>query len=158
VPVFGDKRLIATLGNIRQGLPDVFEDDFYKNQLLTRIKARFMQGVRPDGSPWPNLSPKTIETKKRKGYSRPEQLLYATGALYDAITIISGSNMGTFATNTGLGFRIGIESGDRDMIGRLHNYGFGRLPERRFLGLSPHDVRSYRDVTARRLRKLLRES
>ena len=154
---YGDKRVVQSLKRIRTGLPEVFNDDEYKNLLLRRVKARFMQGVDPNGQPWANLTQKTIETKRKKGYPRPEQILYATGRMYEAIQVISRGNAGIFAVSTGLGFRIGIE--DADILERayIHNYGYG-IVQRRFLGISNDDFKSYQNYVRRRLRDLVRTS
>jgi len=154
VRVRGDKELVQRLSRVRSRVPALFEDEDAKQLLVRRIKARFMQGVSPEGKPWVNLSPTTIKSKKKKGYAKPEQILFATGRLYNAIKVIRGSNFGKLAISSGLGFRVGVDDEVASQYGMLHNFGYGQI-RRRFLGLRETDVVSYTNYLARRLKLMV---
>lgn len=151
--VLGTNTVLKRLATVRQGAAGLLEDRELAELLLSRIKGRFMQGVAPDGTPWPGLLEGTIAEKRRKGTKHPEQLLYETGRLYNSIKIIQGSNAGLLAGNTGLGIRIGVSDPVAAEYGRLHNYGIGQ-ERRQFIGLSALDLVAVRGKINRKLQSI----
>ena len=153
--VSGQQALISKLKRVRRGLPDVVASEEAKLLLVRRILARFDSQVTPDGSPWEPLKPRTIAIKKRMGAPRPAQGLYRWGALRASIGVIQGSNAGLLAVNTGMGFRIGVTDPDVAGYARIQQYGNDRIPARPFLGLSDLDIKSYRSLASRKLKRLV---
>lgn len=153
--VTGQQSLIRKLKRVRLGLPGVIENDEAKQLLVRRIRARFDSQVDPDNQPWEPLKPRTVEIKKRLGAPKPNQALYRWGALRDSIDVISGSNAGLFSMNTGLGFRIGVTDPDVAAYARIQQYGNSRIAARPFLGLNELDIKSYRSLASRKLKKLV---
>ena len=153
--VTGQQSLVRKLKRVRLGLPDVINNDEAKRLLVRRIRQRFDAQVDPDNMPWEPLKPRTVEIKKRLGAPRPQQALFRWGALRDSIDVIRGSNAGLFSMNTGLGFRIGVTDPEVAGYARIQQYGNSRIPARPFLGLSDLDIKSYRSLASRKLKKLV---
>lgn len=153
--VTGQQSLIRKLKRVRLGLPGVIENDEAKQLLVRRIRARFDSQVDPDNMPWAPLKPRTVEIKKRLGAPKPNQALYRWGALRESIDVIRGSNAGLFSTNTGLGFRIGVTDPEVADYARIQQYGNSRIAARPFLGLNELDIKSYRSLASRKLKKLV---
>ncbi len=151
--VIGTKEAVRKLQRVRQAAVGVLGDREISNLLLARIKGRFMQGVAPDGTPWPGLFESTIERKQRAGASKPRTLLYETGRLYNSIKIIQGTNTDLFAGATGIGVRIGVSDPIAAQYGRLHNYGYGQ-EKRQFIGLNQLDVIAVSGMLRRKLKSI----
>jgi phage gpG-like protein len=151
--VLGSKALLAKLRRVSAAASGVVGDVELERLLLSRVRARFEQGVSPDGTPWPGLMESTVASKKRHGFRRPEAPLQATGRLLQSIQIIHGSNEGLLAGNTGAGFRIGISDKIAAVYGRLHNYGIGQ-ERRQFIGLGRLDVVAVSGLLRRRLKSI----
>lgn len=64
--------------------PDLRETEFV---LLELTRERFRTQSAPDGSPWKSLSPKTLESRRRRGLDGV-QALFATGALFASIEAV----------------------------------------------------------------------
>jgi len=153
--VTGQQALVTKLKRIRLGLPDVVESDEAKQLLVRRIRARFDAQRGPDNSAWEPLKPRTVEIKKRIGAPKPQQALYRFGALRDSIGVIRGRNAGLLTSNTGLGFRVGVTDPEVAWYARVQNYGTDRIPARPFMGLNELDIRAYRSLASRKLKKLV---
>lgn len=152
--VVGAAEAVRKIAHVRQQALGVLSDRELSTLILTRLKARFIQGVAPDGTPWPGLLETTIERKKRGGSKRPSTLLYDSGRLYNSIKIIQGSNAGLMTMNTGIGVRIGVSDPIAAQYGRLHNEGLGGQEKRQFIGLSRLDILAVSSLLRRRLKSI----
>lgn len=156
----GTREVVSRISALRKAAGIGLKDAALISLLSDRVRGRFMQGVTPQGVPWPGLMLSTIKRKMRnKEYTRPRQLLYATGRLYESIGPVT-SSAGVFASATGLGIRIGVRDTRRingrpspAEYGRWHNYGKGGQEERRFIGLSSLDLAAVTGMIRRRLAK-----
>ena len=130
------------VAQLKSRIPELIDNRILGPELVRRMKARFDTKIAPDGSRWKARSAKT-----KSGGS----LLLRSGTLRDAIDVIQGRPPG-YASNTGLGFRIGLTSkpyteswatGSRIVdplkYGRAHQMGDGYVPKRRFIGMSEVD-------------------
>jgi hypothetical protein len=149
--VIGAKGLRAKLQRIQAGLPTVAAGASMGEYLVRRIKERFLREEAPSGARWAPLSPET-----RKG---PGILRYSE-TMYKAIGVIGGTNEGSFALNTGAGFRIGVRGSGGDdsnpaVYGRFHQYGTKKMKARPFLGLSRADEQGAVRKARYALRKLI---
>lgn len=173
-PVFVDgvdklKRRIATIrSKVSFTLNAVVED--FASLLLRRIKERYSIGVDPDGNPWADLRPATLERKKRYP-TKPEYSTtkgFSTEALFNSLSIIRGTSAGLFAVSTGVGVRIGIgrEGGmgwtkvrgeDISIYARVFQKGNSAHNQvaRRFLGIGRLDVKSAGAFLNRRVKNML---
>lgn len=151
--VLGTAQVVRSIADVRRAAVGILGDAELAALINKRVKARFMQGVSPDGTPWPGLDTKTVERKTRAGVKKPTQLLYATGRLYNSIKIIQGSNAGLLTTNTGIGVRVGVSDPFAAMYGRFHNYGIGQ-EERQFIGLGRLDLVAVKGMLARKLKSI----
>lgn len=151
--VVGAAALIQKLKKVREQTVGVLTEPEIQNLLVKRIRARYEQGVSPEGTPWAGLMESTIERKKYQGYKNPAALLRATDRLFNSIRVIKSGNIGLLGVSTGAGFRIGVTDPAAVERGRIHNYGFG-VERRQFLGLSPLDVRAVGDMMRRRLKSI----
>lgn len=151
--VIGTERAIQRIREVHRAVIGVVLHSETENFLVSRVLARFDAGVDPANRAWPGLDEATIRYKRQKGYSKPEQPLYAKGNLRRAIGIIRGSNTGLLAGATGLGFRIGVRTPREAAYGRLHNFGFGQ-EQRQFIGVSPLDARALSGFFNRKLKSI----
>lgn len=121
--------------------------------LLRRNLERFDAQVDPDGSPWAPLADSTLRRKKGAGYGdRPA--LVREGDLRDAIRVIAGGAGSTFI-NTGAGLRIGVEDPEIAVYAKALNKGVpGRIPARKFLGISAGDVKAVDALMRRKAKQL----
>lgn len=151
--VIGSAEAVRRIKALRQQAVGILDDGAIASLILARIKGRFMQGVAPDGTPWPGLLETTLERKRRSGGSKPEQLLYQSGRLYNSIKIIKGSSAGILAGATGVSARIGVSDPGAAEYGRLHNYGYGQ-EKRQFIGLNRLDVIAVSGMLRRKLKSI----
>lgn len=154
--VKGVGSLSSRIKRLREGAVGIVNDVQIAQLLESRIRARFAQGVAPDGTPWPGLMETTIARKGRKGSRNKDKLLQDTGRLFASLKIIQGGNVGLLAGATGAGVRIGISDPIAAEYGRLHNYGLGQ-EKRRFIGLSTLDVVAVSGYLRRRLKSIAKE-
>lgn len=137
----------------------VFDKRELKKRLETRFKKRLDElgsttwsGRDPEGNRWFPLAVSTNTWKQNHGYG-DKPTLQQTGNLRRAIQVVQSSWSPTMAkTSTGAGFRIGINPGISYKRGKrtyraaeygaLHNYGRGRIIERRFLGIGKGEIES----------------
>lgn len=152
--VQGATALVQKLKRVRAASVGVLTDPQIADLLIRRVRARFAQGVSPDGTPWPGLFESTISTKRRHGTKKPEALLQDSGRLFKALQIIKGSNASLLVGNTGAGFRIGINDPIAAEYGRLHNYGLAGQERRQFIGLSRLDVVAVSGLLRRNLKSI----
>lgn len=145
------KQRIATIRE-RLGVPAMTQE--IGELLLARTLRRFDQEVDPDGVKWVALSPVTVVIKRRLGYGGKGKLK-RTENLRKSIQLLRGSVSGSVFTNTGAGVRIGIPDGKQADIGRVQNYGDGRIPARRFLGIGALDVKSVDSFLRRRAQQIV---
>lgn len=154
--VKGVSSLASRIKKLREGAVGIVNDSQIATLLESRIRARFEQGVSPDGTPWPGLMQSTIDRKQRKHSRNAKKLLQDTGRLLASLKIIQGGNAGLLAGATGAGVRIGISDPIAAEYGRLHNYGLGQ-EKRRFIGLSKLDVLAVSGYIRRRLQSIAKE-
>jgi len=119
--------------------------------ILRRTLQRFDSEVTPDGIPWAPLSDATL--KRRKKNFGGSKILVNTRDLRNSIRRVVGG-LGSFAINTGGGFRIGIQDPDIAEYARVQNNGTGRIPARRFLGIAALDVRAVDSLMRRKARQI----
>ncbi len=155
--VLGRAALIARMRRISANMPDIVSGEQVQNLMLRRTLDRFDSGVSPENTPWPPLEKSTIERKERGGYPYPKKPLHRTSLLRDSIAIIHGLTTGLLVSNTGLGFRIGVDNAEASEYGRLHNRGEGGQKLRKFLGVGYLDTESVRALVARNLKKAMRK-
>ena len=153
--VQGATALVRKLQTIRAASAGILADSQISTLLIQRVRARFAQGVSPDGTPWPGLMETTIKTKERKGYKNPRAPLQATGRLFKSLQIIQGSNAGLLSGNTGAGFRIGIADPMAAAYGRFHNYGIAGQEKRQFIGISRLDVVAVSGLLRRKMKAVM---
>lgn len=120
--------------------------------LLKRTRNRFDKEIDPSGNQWRALAPATLEIKKRLGYGDKGKLK-RTESLRNSIRLIRGG-AGTLYTNTGASVRIGIEDPVEAAIGRIQNYGEGKIPARRFLGIGELDVKAVDSLLRRKAKSV----
>jgi|SRR5258706_729212 len=143
--------------------------------LVDRIKQRYLKQIDENNSPWAQLARKTVK-KKEWMYKRgllsaspaafPNSILLESGNLYNSIGIIDKHQTSGLAGSVGSVTRIGVQRGfeheegirkkrvvDPGEYGRFHQYGRGRLPIRRFLGVSQLDIKSIDSLFRREIRK-----
>lgn len=144
--VTGQEKISTRLNKIRSMTGAFLLGQELRNLLLKRTLDRFDRGVDPDNVPWKPLSMSTIARRRRAGQG--ERILFVTGKLRESIVIIRGRGFVT-ATNTGAGFRIGVEDPDV-AYGRMHQIGIG-VPQRRFLGIGRLDVVAVNALLRRRI-------
>ena len=146
--VRGATKLKARIATLRRNLdlPGLMEET--KTLLLRRTMQRFDAEVDPDYKPWADLKPSTLKRKKSHGHGSAKKLVESRD-MRGAIKVIRGG-AGTTFTNTGAGFRIGIEDEDIAEYGRVQNRGKKGLVARRFLGIGARDVKSVDNLLRRR--------
>ena len=144
----GADRLIKRLDTLRQqyDISDMMEG--VAQLMLRRTQQRFDRQVDPEGNPWAPLAPSTL-VRRRKGYAGKPPLV-RTGALRGAIAIIKGGT-GSVFTNTGAGFRIGVQNPDIAAYAAVQSRGSRHVPARPFLGVSDLDVRAVDGFIRRRV-------
>lgn len=143
------KQRIATLRS-RLQLPALTTE--IANLIRRRTIERFDREVDPDGIPWKPLAESTILRKRRGGYGNKKKLV-RTESLRGAIRIIRGG-LGATYTNTGAGFRIGVEDPKIAQYARIQNNGNRRIPARRFLGIGRLDVKAVDSLLRRKAKEL----
>lgn len=151
--VRGAEKLSKRISTIRSklALPPLTSE--IGDLLLKRTMIRFKQEVSPEGTPWAPLAEATIARRRREGYG-PGPKLVRTGALKGAIQIIRGRADGGIFFNTGAGLRIGITDPEIAEYGNVQNRGDGRIPARRFLGISALDIRAVDSLLRRKAAQL----
>lgn len=132
---------------IRAGIPELLKPRFLAPELISRMQQRFITKTAPDGQKWA----KRKESNREAGSLLLRSGNIETGHLVNAIGLIAGRPTG-YASNTGLGFRIGLLSKPyvdysrytpREVnpikYGRYHQMGEGGQTKRRFIGMSEAD-------------------
>lgn len=149
--VRGAEKLSRRISTIRTKLllPPLMDE--IGDLLLKRTKERFRAEVTPDGTPWAPLAPSTLRRKESLGYGDAQKLV-RTGKLRDAIQRIVGRADGGTFFNTGAGFRIGITDPEIAEYATVQNQGSrgGRIPARRFLGVSALDIKAVDSLLRRK--------
>ena len=146
----GADRLMRRIATLRENydISDMMEG--VSKLLLTRTLARFDKQVGPDNDPWEALKPNTLQRRRRDFAGKPP--LVRTGKLRGAIGIIKGGS-GSVFTNTGAGFRIGIQNPDIAAYAAVQSRGSRHVPARPFLGISDLDARAVDGFLRRRVEK-----
>lgn len=108
----------------------------------------------PEGDTWARPTKHTM--RKRKLSSDSNRALFDTGALMDSISVLRSElrSKAALASPTGAGFSIGVQAGSpAEKYARLHQFGgrtkYGRVPARRYLGISAEDVKAVEDMLLR---------
>ena len=150
--VRGTERLLARIKLIRETIdPPGLMDDI-ANLIKKRVLQRFDRQVDPNGVKWRPLEPSTIARKRRGGYGGKAALV-RTGKLRDSIKVIRGQ-AGSRYTNTGLGFRIGIENPEIAKYAAVQNRGSRHVTARKFLGIGRSDIAAVEALLRRRVKRL----
>ena len=85
------------------------------------IKERFDKEQTPEGEKWEPLAPTTIKRKKRHKRGQMK-ILHDTGELRKSITYEAGNDH--------------VKIGSKLKYARTHQFGRGKIPARRFLGVT----------------------
>lgn len=146
--------------NVAAGLSLVVESARVEEFMIRRVKDRMMRSVDPDGQQWVALSPHTVENKRAAGARYPKRPLLGSLTLRDSITRVRDT---AIRTNTGFGFRIGVNPDSPAYEYAVTHQRGGRVgrnpvPQRRFLGVSPLDVRAVMGLLRRETDKLIQGS
>lgn len=152
--VRGAGKLQTRIATIRQSLQLAAFTEEVGQLLLRRTLNRFEREVDPDDRAWAPLKETTLRRKAYLGYGNKKKL-QRTGKLKDSIRLIRGG-AGTTFTNTGAGFRIGIENPDVALYGKIQNAGNNRIKARRFLGVGALDIRAVDSLLRRKAAELER--
>ncbi len=154
VKITGQKEIVQRLRQARQKMPTIMRDEEVGQFMVDRIKRRFDKEVSPSGEAWAALTDEYAKRKEKK-YGRARKLV-ATGLMRSEIRVIRGSNLDTFAINTGLDVRVGIDSSFPDVQerARAHQYGTGRMAARPFLGLNASD----REAVTNKLKRAIQRN
>lgn len=143
--VRGHQEIITRLRKVAAGVSSAAVGADIEKFMEDRVKLRFSRQRDPDGNKWDAISP---QWAKRKGNNK---ILTHSGTLRKAIKVVR-RNAGSLASSTGLGFSIGVDPDATDpngvpaiQYGRVHNFGMGRHPPRRFLGMGALDIRALQD-------------
>lgn len=152
--VGGAAKLKQRIATIRAALTLPAFSTEIANLIRRRTLDRFDAERDPDNRPWVALAPATIDIKRRLGYGGKGKLK-RTEALRNAIRIIRGG-AGSIFTNTGAGFRIGVQDPKIAAYGKVQNEGDGKIPARRFLGIGRLDVKAVDALLRRKAKQLER--
>lgn len=95
-------------------------------------RQRFAAEQTPDGSPWPELSPATVE---RKGH---DKILWETGRLLDSLGIETADSVREVVEEPA---GVGLTYGTSVPYGRYHQLGEG-VPLRVFFGVTEDEIKS----------------
>lgn len=127
---FDGERVLAALRRLEKACADQSPALLAIGEYLVEsTKQRFVSGIGPDGTPWPENSPVTIE---RKGRNQP---LIGEGTLMESIhyQLVGGNT---------------LEIGSSMEYAAMQHFGgtkeefpwlWGDIPERPFLGISEED-------------------
>ena len=143
-------RVLRAAAEIQNALRDT---EGAASLVVDRVKRRFLAQVDPTGRAWLPLSPETKARRARSRIGPGKGILYHSGQMYESIQRIRS---GGYALSTGFGFRVGV-SGDQAKKARVHQYGAGRVPQRKFLGVNDLDVRSVTAYLKRKVHADLRD-
>lgn len=128
--------------------PALFNTEILQKLMLDRTRARFeSKGKNPGAQKDPRRTPwRPLKYHTIRSGGDPDRMLFRTGALRDSIIVIKDTFSAAMYTNTGGGFRIGVdESSQAGAYARVQNYGgkvgkYGtRIPARRFIGIGHSD-------------------
>ena len=108
--------------NLNQALYEI------EDYLLASTKARFNTMTAPDGTAWQPLSPAYYAVKPRN----KNLILTLNGYLRRSIYSIRGEDTVTIGSNIS--------------YAGTHQYGYGRIPARPFIGLSENDNQFIQDT------------
>lgn len=154
--VVGTREVMRKIRAMRDAALAVANSEALEGLLLSRIRGRFVEGVDPNGRPWPGLMESTIARKGRGKHGDPTRILRDTDRLFKSLQVIRGVHTGLFAGATGGGFRIGISDPQAAVYGRIHNYGLGGQVKRQFIGLGATDILAVRQFINRRTKSSVR--
>lgn len=146
--VRGATKLNTRIETIRKSIEISFLVSEIQQSLLRRTLARFEREVDPDGRAWKPLTATTLRRKASQGFG-DRKILQRTMKMQQAIAVIRGGLGSTF-TNTGAGFRIGIQDPEIAEYARVQNSGNRRIPARRFLGIGALDIKSVDSLLRRK--------
>lgn len=139
ISIFGDvqlsrdiQRISTRAGNMNPAFAAIFDR-------LTEIEAeQFMTQGERGGSQWAPLKPKTIESKRRKGYAHPELAEFATEKLFEALSSHANENQERIFNETWAVFRVTGEPGRYGIV-QHHGNPEGNLVPRALFRLTPRD-------------------
>lgn len=107
------------------------------------FRAMSAQRFADNGPGWAPLSPTTVQLKRAAGYSQPEKILYATGALYDSLTgftehSVYESTPEHLTVGTSLPYAKYHQQGPRQI--QVFGRGSATLPQRELVHLTEFDA------------------
>lgn len=131
-------RNIQRIGDRSMNMNPAFAAIFER---LTEIEGeQFLTQGERGGARWAPLKPKTIESKRRKGYAHPELAEFATEALYEALSSHHNENQERIFNETWAVFRVTGEPGEYGLI-QHHGNPEGNLVPRPLFRLTNVDRR-----------------
>jgi len=92
--------------------------------LEQETEKQFNTETDPQGRPWAELKPSTLQQKRAKGY--PDDILTATGEMRSTVYSVASKRS--------------LEFGIRDPKARWHQYGTSKMPQRQIIGITPKRV------------------
>lgn len=142
--VRGAQKLGRRIASVKQALSVAVVVELAGPYMKRRTLERFDKEVDPDDNPWARLSRSTVLRRKRKPGTRMKngrpKILDDSGSMRAAIKAIRGRADGAVYTNTGAGVRIGITDPKQLAKAFVHQRGWDRTPQRRFLGVGRKDT------------------
>ncbi len=126
-------RLVRAGGDMEDALAAIGE------HLITSHRARFAEGVDPEGTPWAPLDPKTVARKKRNA----DKALIASGMLMETLRYQTAADR--------------LEFGTDRIYGATHQFGRpeANIPARPFLGVSREDEAEIEAIIAEHIRRAI---
>lgn len=124
--------------------------------IVKDIKEGASNGIDIKGSPFKSLKPKTIQQKRRKGYSDPSAPLVATGQMTGAFK--KGGTGAYVKERATMKKNIATVSAPniKAPYGSFHNVGVGNLPQREWFGISQTAERKGFDLLRKEIERLIR--
>lgn len=99
-----------------------------------RIQTAFAIDSDPvTGTPWPELKPATLRAKQKAGYG--------SDALENR-RILRGAAIATVEGRA-------ILVNNQPDYAKYHQFGTSKIPQRRFVGVSPQDIQQFEDILTR---------
>lgn len=137
---------LRTLATRAENLEPFFED--VGEYMLRKTRKRFDDQTAPDGTPWAELKPATIERKRKKGRPNPELKLIDSGDLRGQINKQADRNGVTVGTPRiyGATQQFGAERGSFGTSAKGRPIPWGDVPARPFFGVDREDEREFVDI------------
>jgi phage virion morphogenesis protein len=141
------KLIEKKIKKLEEGLEKPMKD-ILKNVLIPETKKNFASNQSPEGEKWRELSKKT----KRKKNKNRDQILRDEDNLYSSL--MKKTN-GSIQEITPSGTKTTLSYGTRDRKAGIHQEGKGKIPQRKFLGLTEDMKQSIRNTIAAHIREIM---